>query len=1196
MADELKPNNLFEALNAGRFKIPQITLPASLLKPSAPAGPEWSATAKPIPYFGYLPVTAELLQYAVVGFEIPSLPALPQERTEALADLVQQVLYRFQLFLLDLHQPGTRRAVALQFMADPERAALGSRVLIYVLCRSAHEDLPSAISDATAFARHAAQAIPRNGHFNYGQPVFLGKQELEHVTFQVGGLPWPDLEIVELRKHEERQTCYQQPALHYVPHRFWADRRVDPWLLLIESLAAVKQPTAIRVELSPVRLDAGSGLDLVASAGQWFALVGEDLDRRASQGEQSRPDMPITNEGLRAGEVAAAQASAANVSYVQRGRHVYKQLISNADRLFGMRVVLASRNTVPESLVGGVRTSLCSLATDDPVGALGWYRPDVVRPAPNEMQSALENLNFLAQARWGGTAMNQALGPKINLRYVVTPEEAVSLFHLPVFEQAGETSALSTAETPFVIPPESLDNKRIRSGEKAIRIGYLYQREKLLSPDSQGKNGNPFCVSMSDLIKPSLLVGAPGSGKSNLAVSLLIQLWRDHRVPFLVLDPSTGQEYRLLLGEPSLKEDLIVYTAGDPEGLPLQFNPFAVPPGVTIRNHTTRIMAAFGAAFSMFDPVPAIYEGALERLYTVEKYCGPGRVMKMEDKGNMSGAWPTLSDFALALQDEVSEKAVNLYQGSAESIGIIRGASTIRINAIGKKLGYMLNVPRDDGSFFQKLLSRPVVIELGTLGDTANIALLMAFLVSQLTGYVEYASRQMALQGKRREHMLLIEEAHRLLAGGNEGGPAAKSAEDLNIMLAEVRKFGQGIMILDQRPSSLVGGVLDNSYVKILTRLSDRAGFERLSDDLNLTQAQQRFARTRLKAGDAILLDRDAGQPVLVRAENIKDGLEKQRLAEDLERKQIGENAGRHELTPPEAKPYVEPPLPNTSKKTENETKTASASSLSVSEKVRNWVVAQFESAVADLILQERNNGKLYNDALSKLRLREPDIEGAKAAVDAAISPDRPVFDALAAELWEKFKWAMLSLVAEERASAHEIPEEIAERIRELRSQAKALTPVTSLPAASENAALASAPIPVPVAGVAAGNGSGASTPAPQKPLVTGAQRWLKPEIDRLFDDLAALLKQVREKGALYHAIKAKVLQAPADINGAFVDAASEIENDHGKFDAYTRDLWEKMKWLLVGMIAEDQKAIDVVREVRARKNEKASVTEAAGK
>ena len=44
------------------------------------------------------------------------------------------------------------------------------------------------------------------------------------------------------------------------------------------------------------------------------------------------------------------------------------------------------------------------------------------------------------------------------------------------------------------------------------------------------------------------------------------------------------------------------------------------------------------------------------------------------------------------------------------------------------------------------------------------------------SGHVEYAYRDMARKGRKREHVILIEEAHRLLAGGE--GAEGKSAED----------------------------------------------------------------------------------------------------------------------------------------------------------------------------------------------------------------------------------------------------------------------------------------------------------------------------------------------------------------------------------------------------------------------------------
>ncbi len=106
----------------------------------------------------------------------------------------------------------------------------------------------------------------------------------------------------------------------------------------------------------------------------------------------------------------------------------------------------------------------------------------------------------------------------------------------------------------FTIPPEVLSVERFNSDEKLVSVGNLYQRDQITSLD--------FKIRLDDLRRPSLLVGAPGSGKSNLALYLLSQLWENHETPFLVLDPSTGHEYRYLLADSKytqkLKDDLIV--------------------------------------------------------------------------------------------------------------------------------------------------------------------------------------------------------------------------------------------------------------------------------------------------------------------------------------------------------------------------------------------------------------------------------------------------------------------------------------------------------------------------------------------------------------------------------------------------------------------------------------------------------------
>ena len=953
------------------------------------------------------------------------MPALTPEYNHSRGDLVGSILYRFQLYLSELHDATRRRAIALQIMSHPELSTLNSRIRAYVLCRSAANDLGAACADVEVFAENALRSFPQEGVFNYGSPRWLTVADTKNALFH--GEDPASIDLIEIRKFEEIQEWSQQPSLRYVPHRFWADQQRDPWQALIETLAAMRQKAAVRIELTPARLARDEGLDFVSLAGRWFEVIDEDLERKASQGEQVRTDGVVTEEMLRRTEVQRASANRATISFVRRGRHVYQQLVTFADHVFCMRVILAAQGRVPESVIGSVSAALSTPPASGDHAAIGWGRPSAVRPKPGEAPEALNSLRFMVQNRWGRSPPSPATANKVDLRSVVTPEEAVALFHLPIYDRAGQTSALSTAEAPFVIPPETLARKPgadaappgAKKKNRKISMGYLYQRETLLDGRSEEAGAQEFEVSINDLMKPSLLVGAPGSGKTNLALSLLVQLWRDHAIPFLVLDPSTGQEFRLLQADPALKDDLVVYSVGDVNGLSLQFNPLSVPPDVTVRNHTTRILAAFRAAFSMFDPVPAIYEGALERIYTDPRYIDDGRIIGMEDKGALDSPAPTLSKFAAAIQDEVQEKAISLYQGSAETIGIIRGASTIRVNAIGKKLGHIINVAGNSGDFLAKMLRRPVVIELGALGDSSNIALVMAFLLTQLAGQVEDAFRK----DKTRRHLIFIEEAHRLLARGDGEGVAGKSAEDLNMMLAEVRKFGQGILVMDQRPSSLVGGVLDNAYVKILSRLSDRVGFDRLSDELNLSEAQQRFARTRLKVGDAILLDRDAGQPVLTRSADIKTRLEQDWPGDEAFKRRNAANAERSSLTPPPSFRYVEPSLG-----------AAEAPAAAAASKVggaRGWVAREIGDQAGALLETLRQNSALYHGLRDKLAGGAAEVGAAKASLDSEIENSRAEFDRFVGRIWEKLEWGLIGVVAEDGASAA-----VKAKIEELRDAA----------------------------------------------------------------------------------------------------------------------------------------------------------------
>ena len=176
----------------------------------------------------------------------------------------------------------------------------------------------------------------------------------------------------------------------------------------------------------------------------------------------------------------------------------------------------------------------------------------------------------------------------------------------------------------------------------------------------------------------------------------------------------------------------------------------------------------------------------------------------------------------------------------------------------------MLNCERSID--FQKLLESKVVIEMEDLKSPQDKALIMALIMSRLNEAVKRAYRA----DKNFRHITLIEEAHRLLSKVMPGDDEGKkySVSMFTDMLAEIRKYGESLIIVDQIPNKLAEDVLKNTATKIVHKLVAKDDKETIGDTMMPEDEQKKFL-SNLLTGRTIVFTENWHKPVCVQVEEI---------------------------------------------------------------------------------------------------------------------------------------------------------------------------------------------------------------------------------------------------------------------------------------------------------------------------------------
>ena len=475
--------------------------------------------------------------------------------------------------------------------------------------------------------------------------------------------------------------------------------------------------------------------------------------------------------------------------------------------------------------------------------------PYAVTPASSAARSLQEILEEPDQALAGGDAVP-------GHPFYASTELIAALVRPPEREMPGIRLAL---RPDFDVTQESA------AGREAIEVGEILDRNR--------RSAGSLRLPLDSLNRHVFVSGATGSGKSQTVRTLLEAATRAG-IPWLVVEPAKA-EYRLMaarlagIGSGSPGTDAVVTEVvrirpGESDAIAAGLNPLEPAPDedghrFPLQTHADLVKALFIASFRSDEPFPQVLSAALTRVY---EDAGWDLALGETVAADANPSYPNLADLQRAAIRIVQEVGYS-QRITDDVLGFIKvRLSSLRLGTTGRFLqgGHQLD--------FGKLLRTNAVLEIEDVGDDSDKAFLMGTVLIRLVEHLRMVNRAKPSGPGRLRHLTVIEEAHRLLrrpepaASGGSGGAGAHAVEMFAGLLAEIRAYGEGLIVAEQIPDRLIQDVIKNTAVKITHRLPAADDRDAVGATMNMTQAQNRFLVT-LKPGEAAVFADGMDFPLL---------------------------------------------------------------------------------------------------------------------------------------------------------------------------------------------------------------------------------------------------------------------------------------------------------------------------------------------
>lgn len=404
----------------------------------------------------------------------------------------------------------------------------------------------------------------------------------------------------------------------------------------------------------------------------------------------------------------------------------------------------------------------------------------------------------------------------------------------------------------FDVTSETADQQRSEHGEQAFEppteLGAIL--------DGQDRRVGTFTVPRETINRHVFVTGATGSGKSQTVRHLLEQLTRAG-IPWLAIEPAKS-EYAAMAGRiEDLGGPVTVINPSDPRSVPLSVNPLAPEPGYPVQAHIDMVRALFQAAFDAEEPFPQIMAQALQRVYEANGW-------DVVTGGGVPGslvepAVPTLEQLQQAALRVIGEVGYG-----RELMADVKGFVDVRLRSL--RIGsagrfFEGGHPADIGG----MLRDNIVLAIEDVANDEDKAFLMGTLIIRIVQHLRMRARATgAAERPGLRHVIVIEEAHRLLRNRGPERTSSHAVELFAGMLAEIRAYGEGIIVAEQIPTKLVPDVVKNTALKVVHRLPAFDDRQQVGAAMNLDADQSREVVS-LRPGVAAVFADGMDRPLRVR-------------------------------------------------------------------------------------------------------------------------------------------------------------------------------------------------------------------------------------------------------------------------------------------------------------------------------------------